>query len=206
MAQQPRKTILFCDVPPGTRAEAARTRFAAVAANLGLPYTAAVRLLGTDSPDPGAIHLVVVMNDRDRGAAPVPAAPDGRVESWDVAATADAAAIDREISGLVARLLGGRVVADAPASPPPAQPAPKKKLPTVRVGRETAGRRGKGVTTVFDLPMTEDAMKDLATTLKQKCGTGGTVKDGRIEIQGDHRDRIVAELEKLGYTVKRAGG
>lgn len=81
-----------------------------------------------------------------------------------------------------------------------------KRGHTVKVGRETAGRRGKGVTTVFDLPLTEDGMRELATMLKQKCGTGGTVKDGRIEIQGDHRDRIAAELEKLGYRVKRAGG
>ena len=49
-------------------------------------------------------------------------------------------------------------------------------------------------------------LKELAATLKQRCGTGGTVKDGRIEIQGDQRERIIAELEKLGYKVKRAGG
>ena len=77
---------------------------------------------------------------------------------------------------------------------------------TVKVGRETAGRRGKGVTTVFDIPLDDAAVRDLAARLKQRCGTGGTVKDGRIEIQGDHRDKIAAELEKLGYKVKRAGG
>ena len=62
------------------------------------------------------------------------------------------------------------------------------------------------MTTVFDTPLNEDKLKDLAATLKQRCGTGGTVKDGRIEIQGDQRERIVAELEKLGYQVKRVGG
>jgi translation initiation factor 1 len=72
--------------------------------------------------------------------------------------------------------------------------------------RETAGRRGKGVATVFDLPLGESGLQELASTLKQRCGTGGTVKNGRIEIQGDQRERIVAELEKLGYRVKRAGG
>ena len=76
----------------------------------------------------------------------------------------------------------------------------------MKLGRETAGRKGKGVTVVSELPLNEDALKELATQLKNKCGTGGTVKDGRIEIQGDHRDTIAQELEKLGYKVKRAGG
>jgi translation initiation factor 1 len=85
----------------------------------------------------------------------------------------------------------------------------KKEVPkniTVRVGRETKGRRGKGVTTIMDLPMNECGLLELAAKLKQRLGTGGTVKDKRIEIQGDHRDRIVEELEGMGYRVKRAGG
>ena len=77
---------------------------------------------------------------------------------------------------------------------------------TLKVGRETAGRRGKGVTTIFDIPLAEEALEDLAATLKQKCGTGGTVKEGRIEIQGDQRERIVSVLEAMGYKVKRVGG
>jgi translation initiation factor 1 len=84
--------------------------------------------------------------------------------------------------------------------------SPTGKSITLKVGRETSGRRGKGVTTVFDTPLSENDLKELAAFLKQKCGTGGTAKDGRIEIQGDQRERIVAELEKLGYKVKRAGG
>ena len=85
----------------------------------------------------------------------------------------------------------------------------KKEVPqnvTVRVGRETKGRRGKGVTTISDLPLDENGLLELAAKLKQRLGTGGTTKDGRIEIQGDHRDRIVTELEEIGYRVKRAGG
>jgi predicted translation initiation factor SUI1 len=62
------------------------------------------------------------------------------------------------------------------------------------------------VTTVFDLPLDEAGTRELAGRLKQLCGTGGTVKDGRIEVQGDHRDRLIAELQRLGYQVKRAGG
>jgi translation initiation factor 1 len=76
----------------------------------------------------------------------------------------------------------------------------------VRVGRATKGRRGKGVTTVSDLPLDESGLLELAAKLKQRLGTGGTVKDGCIEIQGDQRDRIMAELQGLGYRVKRAGG
>ena len=130
------------------------------------------------------------------------------METWAIPAGNEGSlAIRREVAGLIARLLGGKVVADPPApskSEPPK--GPKPKVHTVRVGRETAGRHGKGVTTVFDLPLTIDQMKELATRLKQLCGTGGTVKDARIEIQGEHRDKITAELEKLGYKVKRTGG
>lgn len=92
-----------------------------------------------------------------------------------------------------------------PNKPKPPAPTVDKSKP-VKVGRETKGRKGKGVTTIFDLPLGEAALQELASLLKQRCGVGGSVKDGQIEIQGDQRDRIVAELEKLGYTVKRAGG
>lgn len=84
-------------------------------------------------------------------------------------------------------------------------PAPSRST-VVRVGRETKGRRGKGVTILSDLTLDENGVTELATKLKTWLGTGGTVKDGRIEIQGDHRDRIIQELEGLGYRVKQAGG
>jgi translation initiation factor 1 len=88
----------------------------------------------------------------------------------------------------------------------------KKSQPTaksdgiVRVGRQTKGRKGKGVTIISGVPLTGDRLQELAKKLKQKCGTGGTVKNGVIEIQGEHRDTLLVELEKEGYTVKRAGG
>ena len=90
----------------------------------------------------------------------------------------------------------------------PAQPqaAPPKGDGVVRVGRETKGRKGKGVTVVTGLPLAGDALDDLATRLKKRCGSGGTVHEGVVEIQGDHRDTLVAELAKLGYSVKRSGG
>jgi translation initiation factor 1 len=76
----------------------------------------------------------------------------------------------------------------------------------VRVGREVAGRGGKGVSVITGLPLNEAALDELAKQLKKACGAGGAAKDGRIEIQGDHRDRLVAELIKLGYDAKRSGG
>jgi len=76
----------------------------------------------------------------------------------------------------------------------------------VRVRRETQGRGGKTVTTISGLGLASDALRDLASELKRRCGTGGAVKDWVIEIQGDHREVIVAELEQRGYRVKLAGG
>ena len=76
----------------------------------------------------------------------------------------------------------------------------------VRVRRETGGRGGKTVTAIYGVGPSEDERKRVAGELKKLCGTGGTVKDGTIEIQGDHRDKIVAALERRGLTVKLAGG
>ena len=89
--------------------------------------------------------------------------------------------------------------------PPPAAPA-KAGPAKVRVGREVAGRGGKGATVITGLPLTGAALEELATRLKKACGAGGGVKEGTIEIQGEHRDRLVAELGKLGYDAKRSGG
>ena len=76
----------------------------------------------------------------------------------------------------------------------------------VRVGRATRGRKGKGVTTISGLPLPAAELKAYAKQLKQRCGTGGAVKDGVIEIQGDQRDMLVAALREAGWQVKRSGG
>ncbi len=91
-----------------------------------------------------------------------------------------------------------------------ARPAGKSSLPpdqqTVYLHRETKGRGGKGVTLLKGLALNEPDLAALAKTLKQACGTGGTVKDGVIEIQGEQREKIAEVLRKLGYKVKLAGG
>ena len=76
----------------------------------------------------------------------------------------------------------------------------------VRVSRETKGRKGKGVTLVKGLALDDAGLAALAKQLKTACGSGGTVKDGVIEVQGDHCDTVMQLLAKLGMKVKRAGG
>jgi translation initiation factor 1 len=76
----------------------------------------------------------------------------------------------------------------------------------VKVRRETAGRRGKAVTTVSGLPVDEDGLREIAGGLKKRCGVGGSAKDGVIELQGDHRTLVVDELRAAGYDVVLAGG
>ena len=107
----------------------------------------------------------------------------------------DAGRICPDCSQAVASCVCGQ----AKASPPPTDGI-------VRVSHETKGRRGKGVTLIKGLALAADALALLAKQLKASCGSGGTVKDGVIEIQGDHRDVVIAALVKQGRTVKRSGG
>lgn len=83
--------------------------------------------------------------------------------------------------------------------------SPPRAVP-VRVGRETKGRAGKGVTVIMGLPLAPAQLETLASELKRRCGSGGTVRNGVIEIQGDHRDVLVRELATRGYDAKRSGG
>ena len=76
----------------------------------------------------------------------------------------------------------------------------------IRIQREVKGRKGKTVTTVSGFQLDDDELRSLAAQLKRKCGTGGSVKEGIIIIQGDHRDALLSELKKQGYTAKLAGG
>jgi predicted translation initiation factor SUI1 len=209
--QQRTRTVLFLCADGDGRGAAAEAALAAVVSRMGLPWRGRRQdpeLVGEADAADAALIVAPDEAARQRLEERFPAC-GGRVRCWGVAPGAPPADVEHEVLGLVAVLLGGK--AEAPASPataPAAEPAKKKpaERPTVRVGRETSGRRGKGVTTVWDLPLSADEIEQLAARLKQKCGTGGTVKGGVIEIQGDHRDRLVGELEALGYRVKRSGG
>ncbi len=97
------------------------------------------------------------------------------------------------------RAIAGCVCKQQPIAPPATRAQ-------VRVGRETKGRAGKGVTVVSGIPLSGAQLDKLCSDLKRRCGSGGTVKDGVIEIQGDHRDALVMELGKRGWAVKRSGG
>ena len=92
---------------------------------------------------------------------------------------------------------------------PPSKPAARPAIPrdgVVRLFRDRAGRNGKTVTVVHGLPERGPALEARLSELKKMCGAGGTLRDGAIEIQGDHRDRLAERLRALGYPVKLAGG
>jgi translation initiation factor 1 len=145
----------------------------------------------------------------------------GKNEVWEIPDQTDVhTAISQNIGSLLVRLIlqGGK------RKPTPGQSVTNQRAANqnsanlgkqsdgsssndaVRVSRESKGRRGKTVTIISGLTLDEAKLQELSTRLKQLCGTGGTVKGGRIEIQGDQCDRILAELHNRGFKAKRSGG
>ncbi len=100
---------------------------------------------------------------------------------------------------------GGRIRPQPDERHASGEPA-KKSDGVVRIMRDRKQRGGKTVTVITGIPVSEEALTQIGQQLKKLCGSGGTVKDGTIEIQGDHRDKIQAKLTELGYKVKLAGG
>ncbi len=184
-----KKAILFLDGgPQGVRAVAAFGRAAGLFRG-SFEVTAKTADAVSDAEAAAAVRLIAW-----------DAAVKGRFPQAEVWPAGDP---EPRMPQLLAEVMGGGA---AFVPPPPAPPPKPKSLGTVKLSRETAGRKGKGVTVVSDLTLSDDALKELATRLKTRCGSGGTAKDGRIEIQGDHRDTVAAELETIGYRVKRSGG
>ena len=184
---------------------------------MGLPYVAEIKSysLPFTKPEIPANKLVVVCLPEE--VAVILETLDAKscsFELWDMTAKqATKELVAAEVNGWIARLITGTARLGAPDLTPlpekiiasaAVQPINKKQV--ISVGRETKGRKGKGVTILSDLPMNEEQIHELATKLKSKCGTGGTVKDRKIEIQGDQRERIILELEKLGFKTKKVGG
>lgn len=137
----------------------------------------------------------------------------GEKDYWDIAATSDLITIvQQNVKSLLVRLIlkGGKretkPIQQTNQSSSDRHATKPSSKGNVRVSLESKGRRGKKVTTVSGLPQDETSLLELATLLKRVCGSGGTLKDGTIEIQGDHRDLIMAELQKQGHKPKRAGG
>jgi len=110
-----------------------------------------------------------------------------------------------ESSTLVYSSETGRVGQSA-EKPRQQQPAKPPTDGAVRLRREVKGRGGGTVIVINGIPLKGDQLKELAGALKKRCGCGGTVKEGIIEIQGDHRETLCKELESRGYRVKLAGG
>jgi translation initiation factor 1 len=101
---------------------------------------------------------------------------------------------------------GGRTDARKPSPAKAVPPAGQPNDGIVRISRERAHRGGKTVTVVRGLPADGASLDTRLAELKRLCGAGGTLRDGAIEIQGDHRERISQRLQALGYRVKLAGG
>lgn len=104
----------------------------------------------------------------------------------------------------------GAVLRNRPATPtrtiaPPSR-AVRSGPARVRVAREVSGRGGKAVSVILGLPLAAAELENLGRELKKLCGAGGAVRDGRIEIQGEHRDRLVEALRQRGFDAKRSGG
>ncbi len=195
---QPGKTVIFLRQASGDLADVAATQFQSVIAKMGMGWKTVTLDRATSDELRGARFVVAFQ--------PILNGPD-HVEIW----PNDPNKLDAEVNDLVARLFTGKAREDKPdrvPAPVPVAPSKPAKAHTLRIGRETKGRRGKGVTIISDLPATlsEADREELATKLKSRCGTGGTYKDSVIEIQGDQRDRLTTELEKMGYKVKRVGG
>lgn len=151
--------------------------------------------------DLNSVDMVVKLNTDEKLPGPV----NGDTQTWNVSG---GDSLKGNISSLMVRLImqgGRRTPVEEPVSQAGGTPSSKASS-SVRVQLEKKKRRGKKVTTISGLVIDDNELQKIAKKLKQVCGTGGTVKDGIIEIQGNKCDQILEELKKLGYKAKRSGG
>ncbi|CAN5452485.1 hypothetical protein BH10CYA1_BH10CYA1_26770 [soil metagenome] len=188
----------------------AETIFRIEAEKSELSWIAMSGAAGQASDNQNQADLIVILEHAEHPHSP----PQSKVpiEVWKISTAQEVSTVLKQnISNLVVRLIlkGGKrqpistpeIIASntSSATKAAAQAA-------VRVGMESKGRGGKKVSVISGLPLNDTELDHLTTKLKRTCGTGGTFKDGQIEIQGDHRDKLMAELQKLGYKPKRKGG
>lgn len=198
--------ILFLG-PDTERSQTAQRIFEEEARKSALEWTAAYGL-HSQPPDTDQANLIVILHN---GIAPQIQISDAvKTEVWNIG-TPDDDLLQQNISRLVVRLIlqGGRRTPVAVHTETASSKTDRAKAAAqamVRVGLESKGRGGKKVSVITGLPLSDTEFDTLTTRLKRTCGTGGTHKDGQIEIQGDHRDKLMAELQKLGYKPKKTGG
>lgn len=181
------------------------------ALKMSVMWTAATASPADLASTGGDADMVIALQ-ADGWAVEIPRSLKCEAETW----AGDEGAIRQNVSRLLVKLImrGGKRQPTVQSSFPgktttgTVSAAKSNSLANlkVRVFLESKGRAGKKVTVVSGLELDEKQLEDMATRLKRSCGTGGTSKDGAIEIQGDQRDKLMTELEKLGYKPKRAGG
>ncbi len=210
MSQKNTRKILFLS-QAADYSEQARALFESEAKKSELDWTAAAaitsNLISSNSADQA--NLLIVLENKEEPLV-VPANIATEIERWKISAPSEVSkTIEQNIANLIVRLIlkGGK---RQPIMPQQQQITKSQqtaaKTAAVRVSLDSKGRGGKKVSVVSGVPLSQSALEDLTTKLKRTCGSGGTLKDGQIEIQGDHRDKLMAELQKLGYKPKRSGG
>lgn len=204
MTEPATNTILFLSEDPEDSKQA-EMLFQSEAAKAELVWSAASGVFSDVQQLQNSFSLIVLLEHIDvPHTVPLTTVT---TEHWRIEASTT---IKQNISNLIVRLIlkGGKrqPIAQTDSTTNNASASKAAVQATVRVGLESKGRGGKKVSVISGLPLSDSALDDLATKLKRSCGTGGTHKDGQIEIQGDHRDKLLTELQKLGYKPKRTGG
>ncbi len=187
-------------------AKEAETLFQSEAAKSELAWSAISGVFSNVQQLQTSVNLIVLLEHIDVPHVVPPSTVT--TEKWRIEPSST---LQQNISNLIVRLIlkGGKRQPSSQTTSPGANSAAASKAAAqapVRVRLESKGRGGKKVSVISGLPLTDSAFDDLTTKLKRSCGTGGTFKDGEIEIQGDHRDKLMTELQKLGYKPKKSGG
>lgn len=209
------KSLIFISSSKPDDAEYANSHFEIEARKMDVFWTSSALILPVDDYvkilEPSDLVIVLQRSDEPNILKTHASSWNGKSEVWIVPGDEDGKSIaEKSIGSLMIKLIlqGGKrtPIISNTSSKPAQQESSGSGGKNVRVMRESKGRKGKTVTVISGLGMDDGQLLDLAASLKQLCGTGGTVKEGKIEIQGDQCDRVLAALIDKGYKAKRAGG